>query len=387
MRRIVLAILVVGCAAARVDAHGRSVSHSRWLIDGTTATVEVRIAQRDLAVRGVQDPGSYATARLLLGSGGTVCRADTVRTLPSADGWLTLVWSVACDGPPDRIDNHLFVDGMGARLHFARISRAPGSTVERVFGPSDVSMPLSTTEVETEAPAPGIGRYLALGVEHIVTGWDHLAFLAGLLVLAATLRDVFVLATGFTIAHSVTLALSVLGVARPDAAGVEALIGFSILLVAVENVWMVAGHGRAIPAVTLAALGTLMTVRFIGHGGITETTLLGLVVFTAAHFGLLTIGRRPDRLRAAVAFGFGLIHGFGFAGILHDAALPQAALLPALLGFNVGVEVGQLGAIVIAWPVLRAARGVAGTRIVVETVSAALAGLGTLWFVGRAFGS
>jgi hypothetical protein len=273
-------------------------------------------------------------------------------------------------------------------LHFARVERPAGAPVQRVFGPADVSLPLPGAGVEDaeETPSHSIARYLALGIEHIVTGWDHLAFLAGLLVLAASLRDVLVLATGFTIAHSVTLAVSVLGVARPDGPAVEALIGFSILLVAAENVWLVAGRGRAVPAAVLALLAALVVLRAAGHGGITQATLGGLVVFTAAHFGLLAAGRHPARLRAAVAFGFGLIHGFGFAGILHEAALPTGAIVPALLGFNAGVELGQIGAIALAWPVLAIVRRPGWERPVVEAVSAALAGLGAFWFVGRAFG-
>jgi hypothetical protein len=311
-----------------------------------------------------------------------------VRTVPSSDAWLTLAWRATCDGPPDRIDNRIFVDGVSARLHFARIVRSGELPVERVFGPSDVSLPIAAPGAAEEAPTQAISRYVALGVEHIVTGWDHLAFLAGLLVLAATLRDVLVLATGFTVAHSVTLALSVLGVARPDLAGIESLIGFSILMVAVENVWLTADRGRAIPGTLLVFLAAMAVARAAGHGIITETTLVGLALFTTAHFRLLAVERRPERLRAAVAFGFGLVHGFGFAGVLEQVQLPQATLVPALFGFNAGVELGQLAVLAAAWPVLIVARGRGGRheRFVTESVSAALAGLGVLWFVGRAYG-
>lgn len=387
MKRALLALLALACAAGEAGAHARSISHSRWRLGERGATVEVRLARRDLAVRGVVDPATHAAERLTIASDGTPCRPGPARTLPSAEGWLRLGWDVTCDGPPDRIDNHLFVEGPGARLHFARVERPGGAPIQRVFGPADVSLrlPRPGGDPAAEAPAASIGRYVALGVEHIVTGWDHLAFLAGLIVLAASLGDVLVLATGFTVAHSVTLALSVLGVARPDGPAVEALIGFSILLVAVENVWLVAGRGRTVPAALLALLVALGVLRAAGYGGITLLTLAGLAVFTAAHFGLLAIGRHPARLRAAVAFGFGLVHGFGFAGILHEAALPPGAVVPALVGFNAGVELGQVGAIALAWPVLVVVRRL-GRALVVEAVSAGLAGLGTLWFVGRAFG-
>jgi hypothetical protein len=98
---------------------------------------------------------------------------------------------------------------------------------------------------------------------------------------------------------------------------------------------------------------------------------------------------RPARLRAAVAFVFGLVHGFGFAGVLAEMELPTARLAPALFGFNVGVEIGQLAAVALAWPALvwisRASPQRWAPRVV-EGGSAAVCGLGLFWFVTRAFG-
>ena len=94
------------------------------------------------------------------------------------------------------------------------------------------------------------------------------------------------------------------------------------------------------------------------------------------------------RLRSAIAFCFGLIHGFGFAGVLTEIALPQARLLPALLGFNLGVEVGQLAIVAVTWPLLRWLVGVQGGRLhrlVLEGGTAAVCALGVFWFVERAY--
>jgi hypothetical protein len=256
-----------------------------------------------------------------------------------------------------------------------------------MFGPGDVRETVTAPEAAArDDPVPGFGRFVALGVEHILSGWDHLAFLLGLLVLAAGLRDVLVLATGFTLGHSVTLALSVLGVARPQQAGVEALIGFSILLVAAENVWQLGRRGVAVPALVV---GALLGLAVIHAGVVPPLSLVGLALFAACHFALLARTARPARVRALVATGFGLVHGFGFAGILHDLALPRPALLPALLGFNAGVELGQLVVIALVWPafrVLTRALPGGGERRVAEVTSAGLAAVGTFWFVGRLFG-
>lgn len=388
MRGGCLGACLVLLVAGEAGAHGRSVSHSVWWMEPTGARVEARVAARDIAFRGIGDVPAYVTTHLRLAAGGRPCVAGTAHEMPSAPGWMRFAWHVECPAAPDRLDNDLFLDGPSARLHFARVERREGTAIQRVFGPQDVALPLPRIGDERDTGDIGhsLGRYVALGIEHIVTGWDHLAFLAGLLVLAAGMRDVLVLATGFTVAHSVTLALSVLGLVRPSGPAVEALIGFSILLVAVENVWLAAGRGRLVPGAMLAGLGVLAVLRIGGHGALTLTTVSGLLLFTAAHFGLLAIGRRPERLRAAVAFGFGLMHGFGFAGILQEVALPPDVVVPALFGFNMGVELGQLGAILVAWPVLILLRRMAGERPVTEAASAALAGLGAFWFVGRAFG-
>jgi len=117
--------------------------------------------------------------------------------------------------------------------------------------------------------------------------------------------------------------------------------------------------------------------------------LCGLALFAWCYFELVEHAARPELLRWAVAFVFGLVHGFGFASVLVEAQLPPARLAAALLGFNVGVELGQLSVVLLIWPLLRAlaGRNYAATRaVVIEYTSAAVCGLGLFWFVTRAFG-
>jgi hypothetical protein len=117
--------------------------------------------------------------------------------------------------------------------------------------------------------------------------------------------------------------------------------------------------------------------------------LCGLALFAWCYFELVEHSARPELLRWAVAFVFGLVHGFGFASVLVEAQLPPARLASALLGFNVGVEFGQLAVVLLVWPLLRylARREHATVRaVVIEYTSAAVCGLGLFWFVARAFG-
>src|SRR5262249_28050291 len=153
-------------------------------------------------------------------------------------------------------------------------------------------------------------------------GADHLAFLLALLLLGGSLGQLARVVTGFTLAHSLTLALAVLGVVRPERAPIEALIGLSITLVAVENGWWTGGRGRLLPSAVAAVLGLLAVAALAGHGRVPALTLAGLGLFSVCYFGLLERAEDARSLRFAVAFLFGLVHGFGFAAVLTEASLP-----------------------------------------------------------------
>jgi len=199
-----------------------------------------------------------------------------------------------------------------------------------------------------------------------------------------------VIVTGFTVAHSTTLALAALGVLRPDAAAVEALIGFSVALVCAENAWLLAGRPRLVPLAVTLGLVVLAALATLGVGALAPGVLLGLALFSACHFGLLDRVARPARLRAGVAFAFGLVHGFGFAAVLGELELPRERLVAALFGFNVGVELGQLAVVLAIWPLLLALSRLGGGRFatpLAELGSAAVCALGVFWFVSRAYGS
>jgi len=191
------------------------------------------------------------------------------------------------------------------------------------------------------------------------------------------------------VAHSITLALAALGRVQPEAAAIQALVGLSIALVAAENGWLLSGRQRIVPVVVVGVLGGAAALAARGIGAVPASTCLGLALFAACYFALLARVARPARLRFAIAFCFGLVHGFGFAGVLAEIALPQERLLPALLGFNLGVEAGQLLIVALVWPLLAlAARlGASGWhRRMIEIGSGVVCGLGVYWWIGRGFG-
>ncbi|MGB7374361.1 HupE/UreJ family protein [Pontixanthobacter sp.] len=183
--------------------------------------------------------------------------------------------------------------------------------------------------------------YLVLGVEHILAGWDHLLFVIALVLLVQNGRTVIVAATAFTAAHSLTLAGAALGFVGLPGGPVEALIALSIIFLAAE--------------------------------------ILRSADDTA---GTPTLTRRFPWI---VAFLFGLLHGFGFAGALTSIGLPEGDIVAALLAFNVGVEAGQLLVIAVVLAGLAAIRAAASAALepVVHIASYGIGMTGAYWLIDR----
>ena len=389
------------CVAEAALAHGRSVSYSSWSFDAEGARVVARIEILELSrlpwfavAPDASDPrvGDYFVERLRLSTPDGVCETvEGPTALAARPGWSAHEWRVACPtGAPRTLESAILLDAAPSHLHFVRARGQVGEIRERVLSGREPTWEPFAAAASGKAGDTGLAGYVWLGMEHIASGVDHLAFLVALILLAASLGELATLVTGFTVAHSATLALAALGVLRPDAAAVEALIGFSVALVCAENAWLLAGRGKLVPAAVTLALVGLAGLATRGVGLLAPSVLLGLALFSACHFGMLSRVDRPARLRALVAFAFGLVHGFGFAAILGELELPRERLVSALFGFNAGVELGQLAIVIAVWPLLRAVSKLRGGRagvVVAEVGSAAVCALGVFWFVSRAYAS
>jgi hypothetical protein len=380
---VVLA-LGLALAAADVRAHERTVSYSSWTLAGDGAALTVRLSLRD-ASRIAAIPAAYLPRTLSLYAGDTRCTPEpaSVHAVAAEHGWLAVGWRLRCPvaAGPLRIHGEVMLDVAPSHLHFIRIAGG----AERVLSDGERDWVLDDGRATVGA---SLADWVGLGIAHIGTGWDHLVFLLALLLLAGSLGGAVRVVTGFTLGHSLTLGLAVAGVVTPARGAVEALIGLSVALVAVENVWLAGGRrDRVLPAAAVLLVLASAGVAVRG-GAVPPLALCGLALFAACYFALLGGTRRPEALRWVVAALFGLVHGFGFAGVLAEMALPRDHLLPALFGFNLGVELGQLAAVAVAWPLLRAVErwGEEASAKLVDWGSAVVCGLGVLWFVGRAFG-
>lgn len=399
---LLLVALCVTRITSPAHAHDRSTSYSSWELRGRDARVVARLTELDLSRfpwalegRGNYDEltGHYVSTHLRLFAADAPCPTrDPPRRLAAPPGRVVFEWRVQC--PPEgrlEVRTSLLLEVAAAHLHFARVGRDGAPTQERVLSEAEAAWPLDRASdgAQRDLSGTSLSGYIALGIEHILSGYDHLAFVLALLLIGGSLGEVARVVTGFTIAHSITLGLTVLGYVQPDNAPVEALIGLSIFLVAAENSWLVSQQHRLLPLGIAAALAGLALGGIYGYGKVPALTCAGLALFTACYFELLRRLAGSASVRWAVAFLFGLVHGFGFATVLAEAGLPTDRLATALLGFNIGVELGQLGVVAVIWPILHAllrADNRAIGRSVVEVGSAAVAGLGLFWFVSRTFG-
>jgi hydrogenase/urease accessory protein HupE len=180
-----------------------------------------------------------------------------------------------------------------------------------------------------------VRKFVPAGIHHILIGPDHLLFLVGLLLLGGTIRQLLLVVTSFTLAHSITLSLAALNIVTPPARLIEPAIALSIVYVGADNI--------------------------LAQGG--------------------------RDVRGWIAFTFGFIHGFGFANVLREMDLPARALGWSLFSFNVGVEIGQLFVVVLvaaAFAMLRQ-RSEWSRRHLAFAGSIVVIAAGTFWFVQRVF--
>ncbi len=219
------------------------------------------------------------------------CRSPLPHSSRFVGGAFTERWSVSCSG--GLTGKTIAIDGLTGTMTdvLVRIERSDGTTQVTRLTPTEPRFVVEALPSSFQVA----GTYLSLGVEHILFGIDHLLFVLALLILVEGRRRLVGTITAFTLAHSLTLAAATLGFVNVPQTPVEAIIALSIVFVASEIV-----HARQ------------------GSPGLTQ------------------------RAPWIVAFTFGLLHGFGFAGALTEIGLPAQAIPVALLFFNVGVELGQL---------------------------------------------
>ncbi len=398
-RLFVVALASLGALAlvAQADAHTRSQSYSAWHIGEGRVDATFRVssleATRLAPAGGDLDAGltNHLAERLGVYADGEPCRpVSSPRALAAARGYRKVESSWTCrSAGPLSLSVDAFFDIAPSHIHYARVSGQGRTPLDYVFTDAERERAVSEPgHAPSSSEGESLARYFGIGVEHILAGFDHLAFLGVLLLLCRRAGEIVRLVTGFTIGHSISLALAVTGLVEPDVGAIEALIGFTVALAAAENLAVTSLSPRRLAVWATAFLCLLLLLRWVAGTGLPVMTLLGITLFSACYLPLATSQAEAARHRMGVTLMFGLIHGFGFANVLTEVGLPAARLGEALLAFNLGVEFGQIAVVAVlslgAWlakPLLESAQ----RRWLVDASSAALFCVGIYWFVQRGF--
>ena len=378
-------------------AHQRSESYSSWSIihgDNDTTVTTIFTIKFSVLARMNWEKGEWEKQI-------TDYVIKSIKTIPECHitegpdvfssqqlSSLKISWKQLCAKGQVNIVNGAFFDKDPMHSHIARFE------VDSLPYPEKLFTNESRLWVEDQTLVPGkdklkgssIKDYVALGIQHITSGFDHIAFLLGLLLLNPRIKQLFISITGFTIGHSLTLFLGVLGYVKPATGFVEALIGYSIALVALEflarktNRYFYYSKFLFFIWVFFIFIAYLIDLRIALLG------LIGTAIFSVSYFWLA--GRTSSKnFSFLLTCLFGLVHGFGFGGYLSEIGLPSDRLLPALLGFNIGVELGQI-CIVILFILLIRSLGMFkfSKKFLIEPlIASSLISLGTYWFLVRIF--
>jgi hydrogenase/urease accessory protein HupE len=337
-------LLVLGLFFARGDAVAHDVGAMGYgvvSIHGGTVrlnlTLGVDALGLDVADARIARLAEEVARRVEIAADGRRCEPVPGTVIPPSPERASVVVIVdyACVAPVHEL---AIRDGLpemlGSRYHTLLSVEAPGAAQQYVL---EAERPEARIPVLAGAPADrpagaGILAFFRLGVEHILSGFDHLLFVFALILRGGSLASIFAIVTAFTVAHSVTLALAVLDVVTLPPRFVEPVIALSIVYVAAENIFF----------------------------------------------------ERAASRRWLVGFVFGLVHGFGFAGGLLELDLPADALIGSLVSFNLGVEAGQAMVIAALAPLLAALRRFAWEPRAVAVLSSLVLVAGLTLLVDRA---
>ncbi len=395
----ILLTFIVTTTSSQAHSHNRSQSFSDWEITDNIATAVFTAKSREITR--LQSQSNQSLDTLLVGhlisaisvsQDSLPCSStEVVRPIPSALGYVRvrLVFDCGASLGDISISINSFFNVASSHVHYANMSLNGEPSYQYLFTNKQRQHEITNQLATSSHWFDSITQFVLIGIEHIFGGIDHIAFLLALLLLLRSLKVLVWMITGFTLGHSITLALAALGWVIPDLDIVEAAIGFTIALVAVQNIAVLTGNHRQITYFSVAGLLLIVLINLIWNIGLSALSGLGLALFTLAYLWNSADEHLSANLRLVTSVIFGLIHGFGFASALTETGLANTQLLPALLGFNLGIELGQIVIIAVVWALLqqiRQSRFLTDTRLVIDLVSAALCGLGLYWFIGRSYG-
>ena len=360
MKKILLFSLILIIISKFSYAHYFSESYSNWIISdnkvSATFTILKLEATRVLQIDKFQEIGQekqlsegevfleYFKPRISVLEASKECLLDKVPSLINGkDEYHTIELSYLCESTNSiKIINNVLFDIAQSHVHLSRIS-INDQILEKALFYNDQTIFINDLKTNKEKSfVDSLTNFISTGMNHILTGFDHLIFLMGLIILVNNFKHLLIVITGFTLGHSVTLALVALNIVVPNTLMIEALIGFTILFIAAE--YMMKEEKNFIPIITI--LLSILTFAAISslflQISMTLISFMALILITIGYFGILRNLENKGSFRMIITSLFGVIHGFGFGTFLFNSEFDQTNIISALFGFNLGVEIGQI---------------------------------------------
>lgn len=388
---------LLGLVALSSQAHTLSESLSSWQVQGKQLQVQFTIPELEAKrlsdsgkdVPSASDLGAYLAERISVTADDQACAmTENAQPLSALSGFFRFEFAFECPSEKGMvIHSDVFYDLVPTHTNFAQIENNSGEFIEQLLTDKHRDVELDGPGGEGDLASAGFLKYIEMGIMHIFTGIDHMSFMLGLVLISRNLRDLLIVITGFTIGHSATLALAVTGILRPDGQYIDALVAFTIAMIGAENIGD-STHKPMWVALVMGGILILMAIaRVLGFGVTLPIMLLvGAAIFGASYLMLTGHARDAARIRLVMTLVFGLIHGFGFAANLLEMRLPKEKLAELLVGFNIGVEIGQVTVVLVA---LLFAHALSKVRLAIprplftDVASSFLVAEGLYWFVTR----
>ena len=389
--RVFFAILALSCViqCGSAHAHTRSQSFSSWTFDGQSASFVFAVdARRVTQLSQIYTDKGDLHALLIehlretihVSQGKSSCERVEMTPLGQSKTTLRVSGGFVC---PHTIADENAVVTVAAfqivsatHIHIARVNHIA------VISDTVLREGRSAFILRSESTPRSFWEFIGVGFFHVLSGLDHLVFLAVLLIVAATPRAALFCITGFTLGHTISLALVTLGLLEPNTQLVESVIGFTIAVTALEAGARY-GLDRQAAMISFAALSLIVVALPIGGGALFIGTGFMLAAFA------FCMARLPDQVALSllpiVTAAFGLVHGAGFAGGLLEFSFLRTEIFAPLLGFNIGVEIAQLAALALFCGLMLGLRHFHSipAGFIERAASASIFALGCFWFAER----
>jgi HupE/UreJ protein len=389
--RLLFAIVALGCVVLSnpAAAHTRSQSFSSWTVNEhslsfvfavdarrVTQLSQIYTDEKDLQTLLVE----HLRETIRVTQGKASCKRADIEPLGQSRNTLRVSGRFVC--PNAIADGNVsitvaaFQIVSATHIHIARVDH------EGEFSDTVLREGHSIFTLRTENTPRSLWEFIGVGFFHVLSGLDHIVFLAALLIVATTPRTALLCITGFTLGHTISLALVTLGIIAPNTQLVEAMIGFTIALTALEAGAKYGLDRRS--AMTGFAVLSLIVVA-LPLGGAALLFGAGFMLAAFAFFMARLSGDMALNLLPVVTAAFGLVHGAGFAGGLLAFSFLRTEIFAPLLGFNIGVELAQLAALASFYGLMLGLRQIHSipAGFIERTASVSIFALGCFWFAER----